>query len=403
MIEKETIWTKNFALLFGVNMLMSLGVQFLLPTLPLYATQALGAQQSQVGYLLGAYSLAALIIRPLAGYAYDFIDRKKVYIFSLGFFALITYGYPMLSSFFMLVVFRFLHGVSFGTTSTGGGTIVGDIIPESRRGEGVGLMGMANTLSLALGPAIGLLIMGQNKFSTLFFSSAALISAAFVLAIFLKLPKTKKEKKTLSVDSFVEKRVFPIGLMLLFSTMAGGGVLSYIIIFARDIGIANGGVYFMVNSVGVVLARIFAGRIMDRRGPWRPLAMGYILLGGGYLTLSMTSGLLMFVISGFIVGLGNGMVMPTLQTMTINVVEAEARGVATSTFFSAMDIGIGGGSIIIGWLAGVFSLRSVFLISGFLCIVPVFLARFFVIPDYEKKHEVVMEARHKVIKSSLED
>ncbi|QSX07892.1 MFS transporter [Alkalibacter rhizosphaerae] len=402
-MKRETIWTKNYMLLFGVNMLMSLGVQFLLPTLPLYATQALGGQQSQIGYLMGAYSLAALVIRPFAGYAYDVFDRKKVYLFSLTFFALITYGYPMLSSFFFLVLFRFLHGISFGSTSSGGGTIVGDIVPESRRGEGVGLMGMANTLSMALGPAVGLMIMGRNNFTALFYSSALLITTALVLAFFLKLPKVKRVKRTLSVDAFIEKRVFPIAGILLFSAIANGGILSFIVIFAGDIGVSNGGVYFMANSVGVVLTRLFSGRIMDRKGPWIPLLMGYLSLISGYLLLSAAEGLLLFVLSGFIVGLGNGMVIPTLQTMTINSVEASARGVATSTYFSAMDIGIGGGSIMVGWLVGIFSLRTVFVINGILCTLSLILARLFVIPTYERKYRAVMELKHKVVKKHTEN
>lgn len=396
MIKKETIWSRNYMLLFGVNMLMSLGVQFLLPTLPLYATQALGGQQSQIGYLMGAYSLAALMIRPLAGYAYDFFDRKKVYLISLTFFSLITFGYPLLPSFTYLVLFRFLHGISFGSTSTGGGTIVGDIIPTSRRGEGVGLMGMANTLSMALGPALGLVIMGQDRFTELFCSSAILITAALILASFLRLPKTKSIKRVLSVNAFIEKRTFPIGGILLFSAVASGGVISYITIFARDIGIVNGGIFFMVNSIGVVLARVFSGRIMDRKGPWKPLLVGYGSLITGYMLLSAAHSLPLFALSGFIVGLGNGMVMPTLQTMSINMVEASARGVATSTFFSSIDIGIGAGSILVGWLAGLLPLRSVFLVNGLLCIVPLVLARLFVIPDYESKRRLVMEIKHPV-------
>lgn len=396
MIPKQTIWTRNFILLFGVNMLMSLGVQFLLPTLPLFATQALGAQQSQVGYLMAAYSLAALLIRPIAGFAYDVFDRRKVYLFSLTFFALITFGYPALSSFVLLVLFRFFHGISFGSTSTGGGTIVGDIIPETRRGEGVGLMGMANTLSMALGPALGLVIMGKDNFRNLFYSSAILIGAALLLALFLQLPKSQPRKRSLSFDSFLEKRVFPVGGIMLFSAIANGGVLSYIVLFAQDNGILNGGIYFMANSAGVVLSRLFSGRMMDRRGPWRPLLMGYSGLIAGYVLLSLTNGMFVFVLSGFIVGLGNGMIMPTLQTMSINMVEAEARGVATSTFFSAIDIGIGIGSILMGSLAGLLTLRGVFFFGGVLCVVPLVLAKLFVLPYYEKKYGIIMEYKHKI-------
>ncbi|NTW72304.1 MAG: MFS transporter [Eubacteriaceae bacterium] len=394
--NRNSIWTRNFTLLFTVNFIMSLGVQFLQPTMPLYAMGSLGASQSQVGYLLGAYSFAALLIRPFAGYAYDYIGRKKTYVIALAVFTFVTFGYPFLSSFLMLVVLRFLHGISFGITSTGGGTIAGDIIPESRRGEGVGYFGLANTLSTALGPAIGIWIMGNNKFSYLFAASSALIFMALVLSNFLRLPTHAKPLKPPTFSSFFEKRVVPISMLVLLSCIITGGILTYIIIFSKEIGVVNGGIYFMVNSVGIMITRLYAGKITDRKGPGAVLSFGFLAQAIGYILLSFSSGLFSFAAAALVIGIGTGTIFPALQTMVINVVEPECRGVANSTYFAAIDIGIGGGSIFIGWLAGSMPLHTIFLLSGIFCLVPLALSKFYVLKDYENKVLMIKEKKTKI-------
>lgn len=380
-----SLWTKNFIAFFFANFFMNLGAQFLFPTLPLYSISVLGANQSQVGYIIGAYSFAALLVRPLSGYAYDYIGRKKVFTISLLLFTIITITYPFAATFLMLILFRFIHGLAFGLTSTGGGTIIGDVVPEKRRGEGVGYFGLANTLSMALGPAIGLWIMAGNKFNNLFLSSGILIGVSLILAMLISLPKNTAKSRKITLNSFFEKRVVRVSIIMSLVGVVLGGVLSYIIIFSLEIGIVNGGLYFIVNSAGVVLTRLFAGKILDKHGPKPIIIFGFIVLSLGFIVLSVCNNLTVFLLASFLIGLGNGTIMPTLQTMVINMVEPEKRGVASSTFFAFMDIGIGGGSIFLGWLTSIVTLKTMFLISGIFILLPFLLFLTFVLHDYEKK------------------
>ncbi|MGI6226204.1 MAG: MFS transporter, partial [Peptococcales bacterium] len=345
----------------------------------------LGVSESKAGYILGAYSLAALVSRPFSGYAFDYIGRKKVYLTALGIFTLISALYPLAYTFALLVLFRFLHGLCFGFTSTGGGTIVADLLPPTRRGEGVGYFGLAYTFSMALGPALGLWIMGDDNYLKLFIISGLIIALSFALANLVKFPTHIKPTKRPTLTSFFEKRVVPVSMIMLLTGIASGGIMSYIIIYSKEIGIINGGLYFFVNAIGVAITRLFSGRMMDKYGPKSLVIYGIIIWASGFFVLAASKELILFLIAAALIGVGSGIVMPVCQTMIINVVEPECRGVANSTYYAALDIGIGGGSIVLGLMTSFISLKNIFFLCGLFYTVPLVLFLVFVIKDYERK------------------
>ncbi|MFZ7131813.1 MAG: MFS transporter [Eubacteriales bacterium] len=386
---RPQLWTKNFIIFFISTFSMNIAFQFLNPTLPLFATKALGAAQSNIGYLLGGYSLAALLIRPFSGYAYDFLGRKKVYAITMGLFAIVSFFYPLMSTFLLLVALRSFHGLIFGFTSTGMGAIVGDIVPSERRGEGIGYFGLAQTLSMALGPSLALLVMGENNYLRLFLTVAALTVVAFLFSTMLSLPPQPLPNRTVNLKTLLEKRVFGISCLHMMTGIVNGGIMSYIIIYSQEIGIINGGLYFLMNGIGVTLTRLFAGRLLDKYGPRYILSFGFIGYSLGLVILSLSDGLVLFLAAAFWIGLGNGIIMPSLQTMSINIVEPESRGVASTTFYAFTDIGIGGGSIFLGLLSGILSLNQVFLFSALYLIIPLVIFNLFVMKDYSRKLEQI--------------
>lgn len=380
--NEEKLWTRSFTLLWATNFLMAVGFYFLLPTLPLYAIKVLDASESQVGYIVGIYTLAALAIRPVAGYALDSLGRKPVYIWALGFFAILMVTYYFATSLLFLLVVRFIHGLSWGVTTNGGGTIVADLVPPKRRGEGIGYFGLTMTLAMAIGPFLGLTIMGEDRFSELFLASGILIAIAFVLANFISYPETPLVKRSLSLDAVFERKVFPISIVMFLTTFAYGGIVSFIVIYGAQIGIKNGGLFFLVYALALSIVRPYAGKILDKQGPKVVSLIGFSLLIVGFMLLAASENVALFSLAAIILGAGNGMVWPTLQTMIINMVEPHRRGVANSTYMSALDLGIGGGSILLGWLAGFTSISVMYLVCGFLIIVPLIYFNLFVVKFY---------------------
>lgn len=383
--QKVSLLTKDFILFWMANFLMALGFYFLLPTMPVYAMKVFGADKSQVGYIIGFYTLSAVAVRPFAGYALDSVGRKKVFLAALAVFALIIGSYYLAASFLFLLLLRLLHGFSWGVVTTGGGTIVADIVPPERRGEGLGYFGLSMTLAMALGPVLGLRVMGGGQYGRLFLSAMLLAAAAFLLAGRINYPRLPLTRRPVSWHAFFENRVIPIAVITYFTTLVYGGVVSFIILYSEEIGIKNGGVFFLAYAAAMSLVRPWAGRLLDRRGPGPVITAGFLSTITGFLLLSASRGMPGFVAAAVVIGAGNGMVWPTIQTMVINMVEPQRRGVANSTYFSALDLGIGTGSILLGWLANLTSIGTVYFVSGLLLIIPLVYFFVHVLKDYNEK------------------
>lgn len=364
---------------------MNIGVQFLVPILPLYAMNSLGATESQIGYLLGLYSFAALLARPLAGHLYDSMNRKNTYIFSMIIFGLLFIMYPMVSTFIMLIILRILHGVFFSFTTTGAATNISDILSSDRRTEGIGYFGLTNTLAMALGPAIALWIISKQDFFVLFITGTLIVGGAYILSRFVKFPSVNLSKKSLTLKSMFEPRVFSVSLIILLFGVVLGSIFSFILLFSENELQLGGGQFFLLYATGVFVLRLSTTKILKTRGPIPIVITGFTIQFTGLILLSITQNLVLFLFSALLLGMANGAIMPTLQAMTMNMVNHQKRGVANATFFAAVDIGIGGGSIVLGWIVAITSLRTMFLITGILNILPLVLFLTFVIKDYHKK------------------
>ncbi|HHX73959.1 MAG TPA: MFS transporter [Firmicutes bacterium] len=390
------LWTRNFLLLFITGFLMNFGFQFLLPTLPLYAMDQLGANPAQIGYLISAYAIAALLVRPFSGYAYDSLGKKKTYLLSMAFFTALTFTYQYAGTFFLFLCFRFLHGLTFGVASTGSATLLADIVPPARRGEGMGIHGLTHTLSMAVGPAAGLWILAASGYPRLFAGAGFFITLSFVISFFIDYPRQPAAAQKISVSSIFEKRVVSVAILAMCTSSLFSGVVAFITVYGKAINVDDVSLFFVINSLGVILTRIFAGRVQDRSGPKPVITFGYLVMAAGFIALSQSRGVAMLYFSALLIGLGNGSIMPALQAMVIDMVEPERRGVATSTHFMALDLGIAGGSVILGWVAELTSLSTMFFLGAFYLLLPLFLFLSYSLRDYEAKAAAVGDTVKKI-------
>lgn len=381
---KSKLWSRTYTLLFCTNFITWFGFSILLSTTPLFIRH-MGAEQAQVGLVIGVYPLAALLSRPYAGYAYDTLGRKKVFLVSLFFFAVITFIYPLVTSLLALVLIRIVHGLFFGVATTGAGTIVADIVPPDKVGRGVGYFGLGNTLSHALGPVIGIWIMNSFGFATVFIASGSVMTISFLMALFVSYPQRVAQKKALSIANMIEKRVLPVACLNVIHGSITGAIMTYVIVFSREIGLANGGLYFTLSAAGVAISRMLTGRFLDKYGPRWIMTFGFCLKIIGLILLSSSRTMTTYGLAAFILGSANGITMPSMQAMIINMVPASRRGAATATHLTALDLGISGGAIVLGWVAGQTSLPAMFLICAVMVLLPITLFNFYVIKDYHAK------------------
>ena len=384
---------------------MSNAFYFLLPTLPVYAKNALGASNNQVGYIMGVYAIAALIIRPFCGYVLDAYGRKSIYLWALGLFAVLLGLYHFTYTFVLLLLVRIFHGFTWGVITTGGSTIAADIIPDSKRAQGIGYFGLAMTFSMALAPYFGGVIMGNDNFDNLFSISLMFGLGAFILALFIKVPKIKTGNTKLDVKKMFDKRVTRIAVVMFTSAFPYAGIIAFIMIFAEEAQIPSIRVvffnldpeaFFIFFAAGVAIVRLLVGKIMDKKGPSGIVSLGIILTIAGLVLLRYTDTFWLFMICGVLVGMGNGLVMPTVQTMALNIVPLESRGAANATFFSAIDLGIGVGAITLGYLAEILGYRMMFFACGLILLLPLVYYFVFVRKHYFRQLELIESEKSNV-------
>lgn len=369
------------------NLLMAVGFYFLIPTLPVFITTQLGAGPGMVGYILAIYTLSALIIRPVTGFLVDSYGRKWIYMVSFFAFAVMLGFYSIVHSVIWLLLLRFLHGFTWGATTTSASTIVVDMIPPARRGEGIGIYGLSFTVAMAVAPAIALFIMGADNFRTMFLSAMAIAFSGFALMLLVRFPEYRKsaaaEKFTLR--RIVEPRTLPMaGIQLLYG-LTYGGLMSFITLYAKEYRIDRPELFFSLFAVGIAVSRLVSGRVFDLRGPSILVLTGLLSGAAGFAALGVFVSISGFLVAAILVGVCMGIVMPTLQTMANNVVEPQKRGAANATFITAFDIGIGGGSMLLGLVAEHSSLKIMYLISAAILVVSVLMYFGYVHEYYKRK------------------
>lgn len=383
-----TLWTRNFILLTLANLFLFLSLEMMLPTLPVFAEQQ-GANETQVGLVLSFFAFAAVLSRPFAGAAAGTrMSRKLLLAIAVAICLIGTGSYFLATSILAIMLLRIVHGIGFGAATTLYGTAVSDVIPASRRGEGMGYFATGNAVAISLGPFIGIWLMESYSFTALFGVGAGVLLMAIIFTLFVseKKPvtassraaqqaKTDKESekgqsgpaasvRRLRLSDVVERKaLFPSALGLL-AGLSLSGIVSFISLFGKEAGVKNIGIFFLVLAVSEFLIRFISGPLFDRKGrSWVliPSAFSCII---GVLLLSITDSTGMLLLAAVFYGMGFGAAFPALQAWVINLVESHRRGAATATFYNAFDIGIGSGAILLGYIASLTNYSTMYLASA---------------------------------------
>jgi len=382
----EKMWNRDFILLTLSNFFMCITYYALISALPVYLVNELHAGKSQVGLVLAAYTIASVIIRPFSGFALDKFGRRTVFLLALIFYTSLFTGYLSAFSIVALILLRFAQGLTWGVTTISGSTIAVDIIPTAHRGEGIGYFSLSTTMGMSVGPIVGAFIIHHGGYSELFLSALFISLMSVIFAYSIRLPKkltTRKEIEFRVGNLFHRKSILPsINLLVIMTTY--GGLLSFIALFGREIGIENTSLFFLIFAVGIAISRLTAGKTFDRKGPLGILTFCLILMIIGFPLLALVRNAAGFYISGLIIGFGIGVIFPTFQTIVNNLADDRNRGAANSTLYTALDLGMGLGMIVSGLIAQYISIAAVFLISSVVCVAGLIFFRLKVIGPYNR-------------------
>ncbi len=367
--KKEPLWTRDFILISIASLFITLGFQMLLPVLPVFSAK-LGGSDAWAGLVVGIFTISAVLIRPIAGQLLDKQGRRGIFTLGLTVFLMCVVAYSRTSTILVLLTLRFIHGFGWGASSTASSTIASDIIPKSRLGEGMGYFGLTSTLAMAIAPALGLGILSEYGFNTVFYISAGAVLISIFVALLIKyikpsaIPKTYSEGLTKPKKAgMFERTAIPTAVVIFFVTMTYGAIVSFIALYAGQKQIENIGLFFTVYAIALLISRPYFGRLTDKKG-----ASYAVLPGIANVILSMSliylaNSLTFFLVAGFIYGIGFGAIQPALQAMSVSKVNHTRRGAANATFFLGFDLGIGAGSILWGIIAEKVGYQIIYLLA----------------------------------------
>jgi len=384
---QQPIWTRSFLFAFLASLLTFTAFYLLLPTLPLYLVNALSTNTASTGVVLAVYTIAALIIRPFTGHFIDTRGRKPVYLLGLAGFTFLFGGYLLAATLAWLILVRVVHGLFWGITTTAGSTIAVDLIPAKRRGEGLGLFGLASTIPMAVGPLLGLTLVKGDSYDFVFIASFLLSLVGLYLASQIEIPQVQRSKAVLSWNNMVELSSLPVAVILFLNMISYGGVVSFISLYVKTNGTGDAGIFFLVYAAGIAVSRLISGRIFDRKGPELLTIAAFIMISSGFLLLSLWKHPAGFSLAAVCMGLGGGVLFPTFQAMVNNLVPASRRGAANSTLFTVLDLGIGLGMLLTGYLAGVTGLDNTFFYFSLVNVAALLLFLAYPLKHY-KKHRL---------------
>lgn len=383
MTTVAQLWTKNFILASLVNLLAVLVFYMLVVVIAGYAVTELGASKAQAGLISGLFIVGTLIGRLVVNQILDRMGRKATLwcgligvIFSSALY-LINLGTE-----FLLFV-RFFHGFTFGLASTVIGTLIAQIIPVSRRAEGIGYYSLSSTLGTAIGPFLGLFLLLHTNYHWIFISSILFAILSFIVCLWIELPPLpEKNTKINQISSekqnwlhkIIEVKALPIGIIVLICAVCYSSVLSFISFYAKDLNLQQAAsIFFLVYAFAILASRPFTGKLMDRKGENIVMYPALCILTLGLFLLGFAHNSFMLLISAALLGLGFGNMQSIAQTISVKQTDLSRMGLATSTFFIALDAGLGFGPFVLGILLNYVSYAHMYLWCGLLCSITIVL------------------------------
>lgn len=393
---KDRLITPSYCAILAANFLLYFGFYLLMPVLPFYLSEVFGMDSGHIGAVLACYTVAALMVRPFSGYLLDTFARKPLYLLAFVVFTSVFGLYLLAGTVLLFVFLRIVHGFAFGTVTVAGNTIVIDILPSSRRGEGIGYYGLSNNIAMALGPMVGLFLHDYYSFEIIFISALLCCLAGLILASTVKTPYKPKvaDKTAVSLDRFILLKGIPVGIDLLLLSIPYGMTSSFVAVYAHNIGITGGtGLFFTFMAAGMAISRLFSGKQVDRG------RITQVIMSGMYMAVLCFAGLyfceamasrsvelarILLYASAAVLGVGFGTMFPAFNSMFVNLGRNDQRGTATSTYLTSWDVGIGIGMIAGGVIGGASSYSYAYLLGAFLCVISLIFFKLRIIPYYNK-------------------
>ena len=368
-MKQERLWNRNYCRVMTANFALFFAFYLLTPLLPLYLVERFDATKDVVGLVLSGYTLTALLARPFSGFLVDCLPRKKVLMVCFFLFFIFFGGYLAASSLLLFTIVRTLHGAPFGALTVANSTMAIDVLPSSRRNEGIGYYGLSNNLAMAIAPTIAIYLFRlTNNFELLFWLAFVIAGLGMAVDAGIKnhsqaLPeKGKRGSGFLRLDRFFLVRGWLLAVNMMFFGFCFGVMSNYLAIYSKEVmGLVGGtGTWFLLVSVGLMASRLQGAKALREGRLVQNASEGVVISSFAYLSFVMFPNTFGYYSSAILLGLGNGHLWPAFQNMMISMAHHNERGTANSTLLVSWDVGIGMGVLAGGIIAELIGYSSAF-------------------------------------------
>lgn len=370
-MPKEKIYNLQFGLLCLSSFLFFGSFNMIVPDLYDYLTSLGGGEYK--GYVISLFTVTAGLSRPFSGKLSDTIGRIPVMIIGASVCFVMGFLYPLLGSVWAFLLLRLFHGFSTGFKPTGTAAYIADIVPAHRRGEAMGYSGLFGSLGMATGPSIGPMITATYGLNSMFYTSSVVALLSILILIGMKetlKDKVKFSPKLLVVrkNEILEPRVFNPSVLFLLTSFSFGAALTLMPDLTISVGFSqqNKGIFFTIFVISSLVVRIVAGKASDKYGRVIVLKYAAIAIVIADLMVAYTTTQTMLIASSVVFGIAVGMNTPTIYAWTIDLSLDRARGKGLATMYIALEIGIGLGAFVAGYIYSneVENLRYAFMVAA---------------------------------------
>lgn len=391
-MNTDRLWSPAF-INYGVSSGIFYMTQYVLvAALPIILTAELGGSALDAGLAMTYFQIGTILCRPFAGRLIDGLDKRIILLISSALFFVIMGLFNLTTSLQTIFVLRGLHGAIFALGTTVMAALAVVVLPASRKGEGINMFAVFSNIAMVLGPAVGLYALQAYGSSALYMFLTIMTAFAFVLSNVIRLPKElakpkQKTSKGWSISRFIEKRSLPWALMGLFIGFTYSGVLVFIPIELNSMGAGVwGSVFFALFALMIIISRPLVGKVYARYGSRFVIYPGVGLFIIGLAILGVVSTPVGIICTAPLLGLGYGAAQPAFQALAVQSAPIERAGVSTATYFLALDIAVGAGSVILALIANALGYQYLYQITSLIMIIALALYHFVI-----RKHSYVAE------------
>ena len=391
-MNTDRLWSPAF-INYGVSSGIFYMTQYVLvAALPIILTAELDGSALDAGLAMTYFQIGTILCRPFAGRLIDGLDKRVILLISSALFFVIMGLFNLTTSLQTIFVLRGLHGAIFALGTTVMAALAVVVLPASRKGEGINMFAVFSNIAMVLGPAVGLYALQAYGSSALYMFLTIMTALAFVLSNVIRLPKEfakprQKTSKGWSISQFLEKRSRPWALMGLFIGFTYSGVLVFIPIELNSMGAGVwGSVFFALFALMIIISRPLVGKVYARYGSRFVIYPGVGLFIIGLAILGVVSTPVGIICTAPLLGLGYGAAQPAFQALAVQSAPIERAGVSTATYFLALDIAVGAGSVILALIANALGYQYLYQITSLIMIIALALYHFVI-----RKHSYVVE------------